>query len=130
MDTEIRTAIYTLTLTASSLTANNTFWIVAPQELTGAYCVISPTANPVNRDTAKQYEEVYFQFAVYGTSLEDLEDLIDEIKGVWDTGQSAFAALLTNYSLVGLMRSHKKHLKVDDTYWQIVIAYKLEVEPV
>jgi len=128
METEIRQAIYDHTISASSLSASNTFWVKAKQEQTGTYCVLSLISNPLNKDSQKQYEEIFFQISLFGKSLSSLESIESEILDLWDFSSTTLKNRFTNFSVVGVGRIARGSLRVEDDYWHNYIQYKLELQ--
>jgi len=129
MQSEIRTAIYEMALTATGLEAKNLWWGKADEDAVLPFVVISSVANPVTRDTTpKQFEEFHLNFTAYAYELEDAETLEEAIMAVFDYGKDALTALLTNYRAVATLRMYREsRMHDEDRLWQNVVFYQIEV---
>jgi len=126
MNSALRTGIYNLGVTVTGLSATNFYYGEAEQNTKHPYCVFSPIGNPVSWCSNNIYEEDYFQFALYGKSLSELETLEAAIIAKFD-----FTASLSvsGYTVILCFRqgTTRKVKLPDSDIWQVVIEYKSRI---
>lgn len=123
MQNEVRTAIYN----AMAVVFTPVFFALAKQTESLPYCILSFVSMPTNRDTGKQYEEVYFQYLLYGKSLAGIEaykvtlDAALKEKGSYN---------FENFTIAGLHQTMHIRPAILENVWQVGSAFKLEIEPI
>ena len=125
MNSALRTGIYSKGITVTGFSYTNFYYGEAPPNTRSPYCVYSPISNPVSWCSNNIYEEDYFQFALYGKTLSELETLEAAIIAAFD-----FAALtVTGYTVILCFRmgTTRKVKMPDSDIWQLVIEYKTRI---
>lgn len=123
MITEVRTRIFTLANVITGL-VNKVFYIEAIQGTAFPYAVFSQVANPVSRDSASMFEEIYFQIDIFDQTASGVEGLTQLVKTKFDDCESAFT--LTNYICTRIEREFMRSAKVDNIF-QTTLQYRLEL---
>ncbi len=102
------------------------YFVEAAQEAPAPYGVITPFSMPTNRDTGKQYEEIYFQYLVYYNDLSAAEATKAQLDAAFkDISNYNF----DSYRVVGLIQMSHIVPAFFDGLWAVGSQFKLEIEP-
>ena len=123
MITEVRTRIFALANVVVGL-VNKVFYIEAAQGTVFPYATFSQVANPVSRDSASTFEQIYFEIDVFDKTASGVESLAQLIKAKFDNCESAFT--LTSYICTRIEREFMRSTKTENIF-QITIQYRLEL---
>lgn len=123
MITEVRTKIFTLGSSVTGLTGGF-YYLEAPQKTAKPYAVFSSVANPVSRDTASKFEEIYWQVNLYGEDLTALELIAKKFREEFEDSESSWS--LTAYHLDRIEFESSREAKYEKIF-QITQQYKLEL---
>lgn len=123
MITEVRTKIFTLGSAVAGLTGGF-YYLEAPQTTAKPYGVFSLVANPVSRDTASKFEEIYWQANLYGNDLSALETISKSFREAFEDSEASWS--LTSYHLDRIEFEFSREAKYDKIF-QITQQYKLEL---
>jgi hypothetical protein len=127
MVSALRTGIYNAAITVTGLSATNFYYSEAKQDATLPYCVLSVISNPLSWCSNNVYEEDYFQFSLYGTTLSALETIEEAIKTKFDFGHANITVSGYTVILCFRMGTPRKVKLPDSDVWQIVIEYKTRI---
>ena len=123
MQNEIRSAIYNVLESVFS----PVYFHEAKQGTEAPYCVFDIVSAPVNRDTATQYEEIYFQFVIYGKSLAGIEaDKVILDASLRDPENFDF----DSFEIVTLIQMMHIKPRIFSGLWQVGSQFKIEVQPI
>jgi len=126
MTSELRSAIETLGLTVTGLSANNFFFDKAPEGTVYPWVIYSEVANVHSWDSAYYFEDNYFQFDIRNagkeTELDASETLEAAIIAKFDFTTSLS---VTGYGVEKCFRqgTPKKTRFENSDIWQTVIEY-------
>jgi hypothetical protein len=123
--TEVRGQLNTLLKTVSGLSASNVYFNDAPPKASQPYCVFLFVAQPVTRDTGKEYNDFFIQISLVGKTLATLETLEAAVKVALEGG----TVTLTDHNAVQLRQlSGGANRREVGNYWQIILEYKLTLD--
>ncbi len=129
MTSELRSAIDTLGLTVTGLSANNFFFDKAPEATVHPYVIYSEIANVHSWDSVTLFEDNYFQFDIRSagkeTELDSGETLEAAIKAKFDFTTSLS---VTGYTVIQCFRQNTKKKQFPESdIWQIIIEYWVRI---
>jgi hypothetical protein len=130
MTSELRSAIETLGLTVTGLSANNFFFDKAPEATAHPYVIYSEIANIHSWDSAYYFEDNYFQFDIRNagkeTELDAIETIEAAIKAKFDFTTSLS---VTGYSVILCFQQNTKKTRFSGSdIWQIIIEYWVKLQ--
>ena len=76
----------------------------------------------------QEFEEIYFQVSIYGTTLSVIEIIEADVASVLYNSLTALNVLLTNYTATQISLQFRTNLKIDEKFWQNVLRYKLGIK--
>ncbi len=126
---ELKTAIYSkLTESSDFNTAigGRVYYVRATDSPTFPYCVFSFFFDEHSFDSGNEWEEVFIQFSLYDENSSNLpvgileSKLIDLLKDV--------VLSFTNFTQIDFRRTNKRYLLTDDSVWNTVLEYRIELE--
>ena len=131
MQTELRTAVYNLALTAASISAGNLWILAADSNAQLPHVVMATMVSTPNRDTAKQYMQSIIQFESRSlVSQDEAEVLSNELSAIFYNAKTAMDALLSNWRTVSIMEITNSDAFFDDLKWKSILQIAFEWEPI
>ena len=122
MIAEVREEIYRV----GSNVFEHFFFLEAAHGQDATYAVFTPFALPTSRDTGKQYEDIYFQYALFTNDLGAGEITKQQLDAAFKDPSSY---QFESYQIVGLYQLAHLLPRLNLGLWQIGAQFKLEIEP-
>ena len=122
---ELKTAIVALWDNITFTTDTPLYYVEAPQTTDYQYAVFSFFADTYSFDSGNEWEEVYFQIAIYNDNNSSGQVGVTESEVI-----EAFKTTLTttNYTQIQLVRLNKRYAQSEDDVWQTIIEYRVEFQ--
>jgi hypothetical protein len=130
MIAELRSAIETLGLTVTGLSANNFFFDKAPEGTVYPLVIYSEIASTHSWDSVNTYDETFFQFDIRNAGKETELDAAEVIEAAIMAKFDFTTSLsVSGYNVVICSRqgTPKKTRFPDSDIWQILIEYRVQL---